>query len=218
MEKNYELPPIVWLKMTDYMHGWMQYELGGGARVGKQKVVCVHDLPGAREALRMETVDDMELRPMKIVNAMSANRKNLLEAGMVLDAAYVEQEYDMTPQLMKLFVPVECPKRCLTKYGVLRQWTLDVCLGRQQASELQRVLRAAFWKAVEEFNQEYAERLNGAYYPQIDMIEDFCAATGTEDIYADTIRREWQRRLKSGQSKPADVKPKEARTVSLADL
>ena len=201
MEKIYDLPPIVWLKMTDYMHGWLQWELGGGARVKDQKVVCALDLPGVREVLRMETVDDTELRPMKILSAMSGNRKSMLEAGMVLDPGYIEQEYGLTPALMKLFVPVECPKRCLTKYGVLRPWTLDVSLGKQQASDLQRVLRNAFWKAVEQFNAEYARKMNDAYYPQVDMIEEFCAKTNTADIYVEAIRREWQRRLKSGQSK-----------------
>ena len=205
MEQNYELPPIVWLKMTDYTHGWMQYELGGGARVGDQRVVCVQDLPGAKEVLRMETMDDVELRPMKVANAMSGNRKNMLEAGMVLDAEVIEREYEMTPQLMKLFVPVECPRRCLTKYGVLRPWTQDVSLGRQQASELQRVLRAAFWQAVERHSTDYAERMGNTFYPQVEMIEDFCVKTDTPDIYIEAIRREWQRRLKSGQSSAASL-------------
>ena len=92
MEKKYELPPIVWLKMTDYMHGWLQYELGGAAMIKEQRVVCVQHLPGAREILRMESFEDLELGVMKISNAMSATRKNMLEAGMVLDASVIEQE------------------------------------------------------------------------------------------------------------------------------
>ena len=200
MEKKYDIPPIVWLKITDYMHGWLQYELGCAARVNEQRVVCVQHLPGARNALRMESFNDIELKPMKITNAMSANRKNILSAGLVLDASYIEKEYGVSPETMKLFVPIECPKMCLTKNGVLRPWTLDVSFSHEQASALQRILRNAFWQAVEEFNIGYSRRMNGAYYPQIDMIEDFCAATSTPDIHADTIRREWQRRLKSGQS------------------
>lgn len=217
MERNYELPPIVWLKMTDYMHGWLQSELGGGAMVKGQKVVCAHHLPGVKEALRMETVDDIELGPTKINNAMSGSRKNMLEAGMALDAGLIEREYGLTPALLRLFVPVECPKMCLTKNGVLRRWTLDVSLGRQQASELQRALRAAFWQAVEDFNAEYARKMKGAYYPQADMVEDFCAKTDTPDIYVDAIRREWQRRLKSGQSKHIAPENK-MRVVTLEDL
>lgn len=200
MCKNYEIPPIVWLKVTDYMHGWLQYELGGAARIKEQRVVSVQDLPGARDALRMEVFEDIELQPMKITNAMSANRKNMLESGMVINADIVQQEYNMTPQLMQLFVPIECPRRCLTRFGVLRPWTLDVSLGHQQACELQRVIRSAFWHAVEEFNADYARRQGTTDYPQIDMIEDFCRATGTSDTFAETIRREWQRRVKNGQS------------------
>ena len=200
MCKNYEIPPIVWLKVTDYMHGWLQYELGGAARIKEQRVVSVQDLPGARDALRMEVFEDIELQPMKITNAMSANRKNMLESGMVINADIIQQEYDMTPQLMQLFVPIECPRRCLTRFGVLRPWTLDVSLGRQQACELQRVIRSAFWHAVEQFNADYARRQGTTDYPQIDMIEDFCRATSTPDAYAEAIRREWQRRVKNGQS------------------
>ena len=204
MEKKYELPPIVWLKMTDYMHGWLQYELGGAAMIKEQRVVCVQHLPGAREILRMESFEDLELGVMKISNAMSATRKNMLEAGMVLDASVIEQEYALTPELLRLFVPIECPKMCLTKYGVLRRWTLDVSFSRQQASELQRLLRSAFWQAVEEHNADYARRIGSTSYQQIDMIEDFCSRTGTSDTHAEAISREWRRRLKNGQSKPAD--------------
>jgi hypothetical protein len=199
------------------MHAWLQYELGGAVRVKDQRVVSVQHLPGARDALRMETVDDIELGPMKITNAMSGNRKNMLEAGMVLDAGYIEKEYGLSPQLLKLFVPIECPKMCLTPNGVLRPWTLDVNLGREQASALQRVIRTAFWQAVEDFNTDYARRLGGKKYPQVDMIEEFCLTTSTPDIYVDAIRREWQRRLKSGQSRHIQPENKEQH-VTLADL
>lgn len=217
MDKNYQLPAIIWLKVTDYMHGWLQYELGGAIRVKNQRVVSVQHLPGSRDALRMETVNDIEMRPQKIANAMSGNRKNMLDAGMVIDAEYIEKEYGMTPSLMELFVPIECPRMCLTPKGVLRPWTLDVSLGREQASALQRVLRNAFWHAVEDFNTEYARKMDGAYYPQVDMIEDFCSATNTPDIYVEAIRREWQRRLKNGQSRHIQPEDK-TEYVTMADL
>lgn len=201
MEKTYKLPAIVWLKVTDFMHGWLQYELGGACRVMEQKVVSVQHLPGARDVLMMETVDDIELGPMKIQNAMSGNRKNMLGAGLQLDASYIEAEYGLTREAMRLFVPVECPKMCLTKYGVLRPWTLDVNLSRQQASALQRVIRTAFWQAVESFNQEYAQRMGDTKYPSIDMVEAFCKETGTPDIYAESIKREWNRRVARGDNK-----------------
>lgn len=201
MEKTYPLPSIVWLKMPDYMHGWLQYELGCAVRIKDQRVVCVQHLPGAREILRMETVDDVELNPMKIGSSMSATRKNVLDAGLVLDASVIEREYGITPETMKMFVPIECPQLCLTPHGVLRLWTLDVNLGRHQANELQRLLRTTFWQAVEEHNADYARRMDGAKYPTIEMIEDFCRTTGTPDVYIEAIKREWNRRTARGDNK-----------------
>ena len=203
MEKNYKLPPIVWLKVTDFMHGWLQWELGGGARIGEQRVICVQHLPGARAVLRMETTDDVELRPMKIQNAMSGNRKNMLAAGMAIDADYIEREYGMTREAMQLFVPVECPRLCQTKNGVLRPWTLDVSLGREQSRALLRVVRSAFWQAVETYNRVYARDLGGTKYSAIDMVEAFCKETDTPDIYAEAIKREWNRRVKRGDNRKA---------------
>lgn len=194
-EKVYDVPAIVWLKMTDYMHGWLQWELGGEARVKDQRVVCVQHLPGARAILRMETVEDMmEKKP--IGNVMSATRKNCMEAGLNIDEDVMAREYGVTREAMKLFVPVECPKMCLTKSGVLRPWTLDVCLGREQAAAMQRLLRNAFWQAVEEYDAKYARKMNGKKYPAVDMVEDFCGETETPDLYVEAIRREWQRRVK----------------------
>ena len=194
-EKVYDVPAIVWLKMTDYMHGWLQWELGGEARVKDQRVVCVQHLPGARAILRMETVEDMmEKKP--IGNVMSATRKNCMEAGLNIDEDVMAKEYGVTREAMKLFVPVECPKMCLTKSGVLRPWTLDVCLGREQAAAMQRLLRNAFWQAVEEYDAGYARKMNGRKYPAVDMVEEFCMDTETPDLYVEAIRREWQRRVK----------------------
>lgn len=194
-EKVYDVPAIVWLKMTDYMHGWLQWELGGEARVKDQRVVCVQHLPGARAILRMETVEDMmEKKP--IGNVMSATRKNCMEAGLNIDEDVMAREYGVTREAMKLFVPVECPKMCLTKSGVLRPWTLDVCLGREQAAAMQRLLRNAFWQAVEEYDAKYARKMNGKKYPAVDMVEEFCMDTETPDLYVEAIRREWQRRVK----------------------
>ena len=198
-EKVYDVPAIVWLKMTDYMHGWLQWELGGEARVKDQRVVCVQHLPGARAILRMETVEDMmEKKP--IGNVMSATRKNCMEAGLNIDEDVMAREYGVTREAMKLFVPVECPKMCLTKSGVLCPWTLDVCLGREQAAAMQRLLRNAFWQAVEEYDAKYARKMNGRKYPAVDMVEEFCMDTETPDLYVEAIRREWQRRVKRVKS------------------
>lgn len=202
-EKNYKLPAIVWVKVTDYMHGWLQHELGGEARVKNQRVVSVQHLPGARAVLRMETVEDM-MEKRRISNVMSATRKNCMEAGLDIDEGVMEREYGVTRDVMKLFVPVECPKMCLTKHGVLRPWTLDVSLGKAQATAMQRLLRQAFWDAVEEYNAAYARKMCGKKYPAVEMVEKFCMDTDTPDLYVEAIRREWQRRVKR---KPTPTSP-----------
>jgi len=192
-QKNYKLPQVAWLKVTDYMHGWLQHELGCGAKIGDQRVVCLQHLPGAKEALRMETDEDlMDVRP--VGNAMSASRRNCVNIGLAMDQRAMEQFYGVTAEQLKLFVPVECPKRCLTKYGVLRDWTNDVSFGREQASALQRVVRAGYWEAVGEFNAEYA-RLHGKKFPAIEMVEAWCRETGTSEVHAEAIKREWNRRV-----------------------
>ena len=58
-EKNYRTPVVTWLKVTDYMHGWLQRELGGGAMIGGKRVVSLGHLDGAHDVLRMETADDV---------------------------------------------------------------------------------------------------------------------------------------------------------------
>ncbi len=195
MERTYKIPPVVWLKMTDYMHGWLQHDLGGAARIHNQRVVCVQHLPGARDILRMETAEDvMDHTP--VGNVMSATRRNCLCAGIGIDSSFIECEYGLTAEGLDLFVPIECPRMCLTKNGVLRPWTLDVCFGKEQATAMQRLLRGEFWKAVGEFNEEYARQRGGRGYPAIEMIEGFCTKTETPDLYIDAIRREWQRRVK----------------------
>lgn len=177
------------------MHGWLQWELGGAVRVGEQRVISVQHLPGARQILMMESTEDMmEKRP--IGNALSSTRRNCFDAGLKIDPDVMEKEYGVTSDIMKWFMPVECPKMCLTKYGVLRPWTNDVSMSKEQATALQRLLREEFWKAVEEFDNKYAEKMAGEKYPAVNMVEDFCEHTETSDIYVQTIRREWQRRQK----------------------
>lgn len=192
-EKNFQLPAIVWLKVTDYMHGWLQYELGGSIRMGDKKVISVQHLPGARDILRMET--EMEVRkPVGL--AVSATWWNCIEAGMTIDRETVERVFGLTREDLEMFEPVECPKICLTKGGVLRPWTNDVCFSKRQASAMQQLLRDAFWQAVEQFDRSYAQKMEGKKYPAVDMIESFCAETKTPDLYVAAIRREWQRRQK----------------------
>lgn len=195
MEKNYKLPAIAWLRVADFMHGWLQSELGGAARVREQRIVCVMHLPGARELMKMETTEDF-MKKQKIGNAMSDTKKNCIEAGLGYDADAITDMYGLTKDDLRQFVPIECPAMCMTKNGVLRPWTLDVCFGREQASALQQLLRDAFWAAVGSFSDDYAREHAGERYAQVKMIEAFCRHTGTPDLYVESMRREWQRRQK----------------------
>ena len=152
--------------------------------------------PGARHVLKMETVDDVTMTPSDTGVSMSDTRKNCIEYGLKLDPEAVEKLYGMTSDRLKMYVPIECPRLCLTKNGVLRPWTLDVCFSQKQGTALHRLLRQEFWHAVERFDEEYARKMGGRKYPAVDMIEQFCSETGTSDIHVDALRREWQRRVK----------------------
>ena len=195
---NSMTPPVAWLRITDYMHGWLQNELGGSARIGDMRVVCVQHLPGAKEALRMEASEDITLEGggKTTSGALSATRHNCIAAGLELDAGGTERLYGIGRSELAMYAPIECPKLCMTRYGVLRPWTNDVSFGRKQATALLKVLREAFWRGVAEFDREYARRQEGNDYPAIDMIEAFCLDNGASDLYADAMRREWMRQRK----------------------
>lgn len=195
-EKNYKLPALCWLRVTDFMVGWIKYELSGGARVMKQRVVCLQHLKGARAALRMETVEDAALEPGATGDAMSAARYSCVAAGLTIDPAVVQRLYGITPEELSLFVPIECPRLALTENGVLRPWTDETCFGVKQSSSLMRLIREAFWQGVEEFADKYAREHQGESYAQEEMIEAFCKETSTDEIHVPAIRREWQRRCK----------------------
>ena len=195
MEKKYKLPSLCWLRVTDFLAGWIMYELGGGARVNGQRVVCVQHLDGARPLLRMETTNDT-MEPCKISNAMSPTRYNCIVAGMKLSPDVVQDMYGIGKEDLKLFIPIECPRLTLTENGVLRPWNMDTCFSQKQASAIHRLLREAFWNAVGEFSEKYAAEHQGERYAQEDMIEAFCIETDTDDCHIPSIRREWQRRVK----------------------
>ena len=201
-KKNYRAPVVTWLKVTDYMHGWVQRELSGGAKIGGKRVVCLQHLDGAHGVFRMETSDDMTGDDPKGTertgrkDTLSATRWGCIDAGLTLDAGTVERLYGISREELALYVPIECPKVCLTPEGVLRPWTTDTCFGRQQTTAMQRLLREAFWQGVAEYNREYARRQEGRKYAAVDMIEAFCRDMETSDLYVDALRREWQRRAK----------------------
>ena len=199
MDKKFKYPPVVWMKVTDYMHGWLQHELGCNTSVMGQSMVSVLHLPGARNIMRAESVDDvMERRPIE--NVMSTTRYGCYAEGLSIDADVMTKEYGITRDTLQLYIPVECPRMCMTKNGTLRPWMRETCLTKEQASALMRVIKDAFWKAVTDFDREYSRRHGGSKYPAVEMIEAFCQETHTPDLYVEAIRREWQRRVKRQKS------------------
>lgn len=196
MEKNYKSPVIVWLRVTDYMQYWLEYELGGKLMVRGKKVLSVQHLDGAREILRDMESEDSLTGSETLGNSISATWRNCIEAGMRYDEDAMFKTYGITRELLKRYVPIECPKNCLTKNGVVRPWALDMSFGVRQAAAMQRLLRKAFWDAVADFDREYAGLLEGKSYPVVDMIESFCRNTRTPDLHVEAIRREWQRQAR----------------------
>ena len=186
-------PAMAWLKVTDYMHGWLEGELGGEVMAHGRRVVSLQHLPGAKAAFRMQATEDT-MEPVKVRESMSVTRRNCIEAGMALDEKATTELYGVAREALALFAPIECPKMCLTRHGVLRPWTWDVAFGRQQATKLQGIVRNAFWVAVANFDKEYAEDHGGHKYAAKEMIEAFCEESGTPSYHVDAIRREWQRR------------------------
>lgn len=193
-ERVYRPPQVAWMKITDYLYGWVQHKLTGEVRVTEKKVVCLQHLKGAKKALRMETNYDMTGEPTK--EALSATRRNCIAAGLELDEETTTKIYGVSRADLELYFPVECPNVCLTNGGVLRPWNNDVCFGRQQTAALQHVIRDAFWEDVVDYDRRYAQEHQGERYTVSDMLEAFCAETGISDVYTDTMRREWQRRTK----------------------
>ena len=195
-EKTYGPVPMVWLKMSSYMHGWMDCELGGAVMAHEKHVLCVQHLEGARDVLRMETREDL-MEPKSTVPSMSVTRRNCIEAGMVLNAEVVERMYGVTREALNWYVPIECPKMCLTRLGVLRPWTRDVNFGREQARAMQELLTGQFWTAVADFDARYVHE---GRHSDERMLEAFCKHTRTADVYVEALRREWQRRKKRKKS------------------
>lgn len=189
-EKTYGPIPMVWLKMSSYMHGWLDYELGCAVMAHGKHVLCVQHLEGARDVLRMESMED-QMTPGQTQAAMSVTRRNCIEAGMVLNAEVVERMYGVTKETLALYVPVECPKMCLTKLGVLRPWTRDVTFSKAQAQAMQKLLNGFFWKSVADFDARYVHE---GRHSDEKMLEAFCKATRTPDVYVAALRREWQRK------------------------
>ena len=192
--------PIAWLHITGYAHDWLSNEYGGSVRLYGKPVVSIAHLSGAKDILRMETVDDMAA-PEDSRLAMSAMRMDCMEAGIALSPETIRRMYGMTAEQLKMFVPIECPKMALTKYGVLRPWNRTTSFGKRQAMALNRLLMKNFWQAIEDYNTALCEA-GKAPGTAISVIEGFCEKTGTGEIWIEDLRREWQRRVARNKSKP----------------
>lgn len=191
------MPAIAWLRVTDFVRGWLDYEFGSKVQVNGRRVVCLHHLDGVRDILRMEAVDDVELSPdLPVELSLSAQRYSMLQAAMTLSPEATERVYHLSLEELLSFVPIEVPRVRLTEEGLLRPWSGDTMLGDAQAKALLRLLREAFWEDVERFARRYARQREGEKYAQEDMIAAFCQKTKTSDIHVEAIRREWQRRAK----------------------
>jgi len=200
MAKNTKMPAIAWLRVNEWMMGWMSYELGGKMMVNGRRVVCMQHLDGVRDILRMETVDDTELSPdLPVELSLSAQRYSMLQAAMTLSPEAAERMYHLSSEELQDFVPIEVPRVRLTEEGLLRPWGGDTMFGGKQAKELVRLLREAFWEGVELFARRYAREHEGEAYAQEDMIVAFCRETKTSELHIEAIRREWQRRCKRAE-------------------
>jgi len=191
------MPAIVWLRVTEFLSGWLVYEYGSKVMVNGRRVVCLQHLDGVRDILRMETVDDTELSPDATVElSLSAQRYSMLNAAMTLSPEVTERVYHLSLEELLSFVPIEVPRVRLTEEGLLREWGGDAMLGDAQAKALLRLLRHCFWEGVERFARRYARQHEGEKSAQEDMIEAFCKMTKTSELHIEAIRREWQRRAK----------------------
>lgn len=192
-KRGYAPPPVVWIKLAVFMHGYLRATLGGEVKIGKQRVICVQHLPGVKKVWRMETVHDMMAGPDDGCT-MSDERHTIFTEGMKIDAAVMARDFNMTPADLAQYIPVEVPKLCVTENGVLRPWTASVNMGAPQSSALRRILRREFWTAVDDFSRNYrAEHVDEGCSDR-DVIDAFCEAYDTPTTCIDAIRREWQRR------------------------
>ena len=162
-------------------------------RLYGKPVVSIAHLSGAKDILRMETVDDMAASEDSRL-AMSAMRMDCMEAGIARSPETIRRMYGMTAEQLKMFVPIECPKMALTKYGVLRPWNRTTSFGKRQAMALNRLLMKNFWQAIEDYYSALC-KAGKAPITAISMIEGFCDETGTSEIWTTDLRREWQRRV-----------------------
>lgn len=188
---TYPTPAVAWLYMTEYTHDWLFNEFGGNVALHGRKVISIHHLRGAREILRMETHEDV-LEPGNTRWAMSAMKMDCMQLGIGIGPNNIKEQYGLTKEQLRLYIPIECPRMALTQYGVLRPWTRTTSFGRAQASELQKFLRESFWNAVAAYRDKL-EASGNAPTTAIQLVESFCEVNNISEVYLDDLRREWQR-------------------------
>lgn len=193
---DYPTPPIAWLNLTPYMHQWLVNECGGAVKLHGKTVLSVFHLKGVKPLMRMQTQNDV-MDDANTMWSLSAMRMDFLQQGISLGLTG-RGGLELTNEQLAAFMPIECPPVCLTKHGVLRPWTRQTSFGAKQARELVTLLRSEFWKAVREYHRHF-KWPNGEPHTAIAMTESFCQDTGTPDIYAEDLRREWQRQQKAGK-------------------
>ena len=186
---------ICWLKITDYMRGWMRKTLCCGMKIGNEPVISLSSIHGAGEVLGFGVEDELPEHGIP-GNAMSATWRCALEVGLEYDQDVMESMYGVTEDTLQQYLPIACPRNSMTVDGIMRAWTNDTCFGKEQSTALLKLIREAFWEAVGRYSEQYAQEHTGEQYAQVEMIEAFCKATDTDDSYVEAMRREWQRRNK----------------------
>ena len=193
-KKNNGQPAMAWLKMPGYMIAWLEGEYGGSIERYGHKLLSFHHVDGVRRVLKMETEDDTMVCSPEW-QSLSQTRMECIQAGMGLNPDAIEAWLGVSPKQLAQYVLVECPHLALTQNGVLRPWTRDIAFSRPQARRLQAELQRLFWSGVDAFDARYADA-HPDYYPAVEMVTAFCDETGTEEIYIQEIRREFQRKRK----------------------
>ena len=201
-QKNRLETPVTWLRMTEYMHDWLNKSFGGKCALYGKPILSVAHLPGAYKALQMEVFDDMQdVAPLqagqaelKDVLSLSAMRMDCLQHGCRISPDTVDRLCGLTQEQLGAFVPLECPRMAMTAFGVLRPWNRTMAFSRAQSNELIRLLRGAFWQAVADHESQLREK--GALPDTaIELIESFCRDTGMSELWVEDMRRQWQRYL-----------------------
>ena len=134
---------ICWLKVTDYMRGWMRKALGCGTKIGKEPLISLYQIMGAKEVLGIGIDDELPEHGTP-GNAMSATWRCALEMGLEYDPVTMECMYGVTEETLQQYLPIACPPAAITVDGILRAWTNDTCFGREQTIALQKLLRLSW--------------------------------------------------------------------------